>query len=75
MRDFVDLDALSNIDRRNDDDEEEEEDDEDRIPRKPERDVLKFLIEHADGMPSWQRDILSILREESYYFLPQRQTK
>lgn len=73
MRDFVDIDALSNIDRRNI--EEEDEEDEDRVPRRPEQDVLKFLIEHTDGMPSWQRDILSIIREESYYFLPQRQTK
>ena len=38
------------------------------------RDVLGFLIEHAP-LPTWKRDILSILREEAYYFAPQAQTK
>jgi stage V sporulation protein R len=37
-------------------------------------DVLGFLIEHAP-LPNWKRDILSMLREEAYYFAPQAQTK
>ena len=45
-----------------------------RIPKRPERDVLLFLIEHAP-LNSWQRDVLSIVRDESYYFAPQAQTK
>jgi stage V sporulation protein R len=45
-----------------------------KIPPKPERDVLGFLLEHAPLEP-WEVDVLSILREEAYYFLPQRQTK
>ena len=45
-----------------------------RIPERPEQDVLQFLIEHAP-LQKWQADILSIMREESYYFAPQRQTK
>jgi stage V sporulation protein R len=35
---------------------------------------LLFLVEHAP-LQNWQRDILSIIREEAYYFLPQAQTK
>jgi stage V sporulation protein R len=45
-----------------------------RIPKHPERDVLLFLIEHAP-LNAWQRDVLSIIRDESYYFSPQAQTK
>jgi stage V sporulation protein R len=45
-----------------------------QFPEKPVRDVLQFLIENAP-IPDWQRDILSIVREEAYYFLPQMQTK
>jgi stage V sporulation protein R len=44
------------------------------FPEDPEADVLLFLIENAP-LKNWQRDVLSILREESYYFLPQGQTK
>jgi stage V sporulation protein R len=45
-----------------------------RFPPEPRRDVLGFLLAHAP-LESWERDILDIVREESYYFLPQRQTK
>jgi stage V sporulation protein R len=45
-----------------------------RFPPSPERDVLSFLLHHAP-LEGWERDILTIIREESYYFLPQRQTK
>jgi stage V sporulation protein R len=44
------------------------------FPENPEADVLLFLIENAP-LKNWQRDILSIVREEAYYFLPQAQTK
>lgn len=38
------------------------------------RDIMMYLIEHAP-LKEWQADILGILREEAYYFLPQRMTK
>jgi stage V sporulation protein R len=44
------------------------------FPERPEKDVLLFLIEHAP-LHTWQRDILSIIRDEAYYFYPQAQTK
>ena len=45
-----------------------------RFPEQPEKDILLFLIEHAP-LKNWQRDILSIVRDEAYYFAPQAQTK
>ncbi len=36
--------------------------------------MLLFLIEHAPLKP-WQRDVLSIVRDEAYYFAPQGMTK
>ena len=45
-----------------------------RFPAAPERDVLGFLQEHAP-IPSWQRDLLGIVRAESLYFAPQGMTK
>ncbi|MCZ6676102.1 MAG: SpoVR family protein [Candidatus Poribacteria bacterium] len=45
-----------------------------KFPEDPERDILLFLIEHAQ-LENWQREILSIVREESYYFSPQVMTK
>jgi stage V sporulation protein R len=45
-----------------------------RFPAQPCRDVLLFLLEHAPLKP-WQLDVLSMLRDESYYFAPQAQTK
>src|SRR5262249_21265849 len=44
------------------------------FPERPEKDVLLFLIEHAP-LKNWQRDVLSIIRDEAYYFYPQAQTK
>lgn len=44
------------------------------FPAEPQRDVLLFLLEHS-ALQDWQRDILSIIRDEAYYFLPQGQTK
>jgi len=45
-----------------------------RYPEKPEKDVLKFLMEHAP-LAAWQQDVISIIREEAYYFAPQGMTK
>jgi stage V sporulation protein R len=44
------------------------------FPEEATRDVLKFLVEYSP-LENWQRDILSIIREEAYYFAPQAQTK
>lgn len=44
-----------------------------RVPEEPEKDLLRFLLEHADHLEDWQRDVLAIVREESLYFVPQMQ--
>ena len=54
--------------------EEKQKQRDEKFPPQPENDVLMFLLQHAP-IPNWQRDILSIVREESYYFAPQAQTK
>lgn len=43
-------------------------------PEHPTRDVMLFILENAP-LRSWQLDVLSIIREEAYYFAPQGQTK
>ncbi len=45
-----------------------------RFPPEPEKDILGFLIENAP-LEAWQRDILTIIRDEAYYFAPQGMTK
>jgi len=45
-----------------------------KFPEDPEKDVLLFLMENAQ-LERWQRDILSMVREEAYYFAPQGMTK
>ena len=44
------------------------------FPEQPERDVLMFLLAHAE-LEDWERDVLEIVRDEAGYFAPQRQTK
>ena len=43
-------------------------------PAEPQKDILAFLLENAP-LESWEHDILSIVRDEAYYFAPQAQTK
>jgi len=45
-----------------------------KFPVEPEKDILWFLIQYAP-LPDWQQDILSIIRDEAYYFSPQGMTK
>jgi stage V sporulation protein R len=44
------------------------------FPEAPDRDVLLFLLENAP-LEEWKRDVLYMIREESYYYAPQIQTK
>jgi len=43
-------------------------------PKEPMRDVMLFVLEHSP-LKNWQLDVLSIVRDEAYYFAPQAQTK
>jgi stage V sporulation protein R len=46
----------------------------DCLPPHPEKDILWFFAQYAPIEP-WERDVLEIIREESYYFYPQFETK
>ncbi len=46
-----------------------------RFPQDPEEDLLAFVLAHGHRLEDWQRDVVSILREEAAYFAPQRRTK
>jgi stage V sporulation protein R len=53
---------------------EEEKEKAKKFPEHSERDVLRFLMDYAP-LERWERDILEVIREEAYYFVPQMQTK
>ncbi len=45
------------------------------FPERPEKDIMLFIEEYAEDLTEWQRDILSMMREEMLYFWPQMETK
>lgn len=45
-----------------------------RFPSEPTKDVLQFLMNYAP-LEDWQQDVISIVRDEQYYFAPQGMTK
>ena len=53
---------------------EEDEEDEQGIPKKGVRDMMLFLLENAP-LKDWEVHTLSMIRDETYYFAPQLQTK
>lgn len=63
----------------------ESDDDGPTTPKEPAKDILAFLISHGKAYDSdrerarsyeeWQREVLEIIRKESYYLAPQKMTK
>ncbi|MNK34926.1 SpoVR family protein [compost metagenome] len=45
------------------------------FPPEPEKDLVWFIQEYSETLEDWQRDIMSMLREEMLYFWPQMETK
>lgn len=45
------------------------------FPPSPEKDLLLFIEQYSRELEDWQRDILTMLREEMLYFWPQLETK
>lgn len=45
-----------------------------RIPPEPQKDVIAFLMEYSP-LESWQYEVLRMISDEIYYFIPQAQTK
>jgi stage V sporulation protein R len=46
-----------------------------KFPPEPEKDLLLFIMEYSTVLEDWQRDIMTIIREEILYFWPQLETK
>jgi stage V sporulation protein R len=46
-----------------------------RFPPHPEKDLVWFVQQFSPVLEDWQRDIMSMLREEMLYFWPQIETK
>lgn len=46
-----------------------------KIPEEPQKDLLLFVRDYSRVLEDWQRDIISMIREEMLYFLPQIKTK
>lgn len=45
------------------------------FPPQPEKDILLFVESYSRELSDWQRDILTMMREEMLYFWPQLETK
>ena len=45
-----------------------------RNPSEPMKDVMLFLLQNAP-LEDWQYEVLNLIRDEAYYFVPQGQTK
>ncbi|MHC0036848.1 SpoVR family protein [Pseudoneobacillus sp. C159] len=46
-----------------------------KFPPQPEKDILLFIESYSRELKDWQRDILTMMREEMLYFWPQLETK
>jgi stage V sporulation protein R len=46
-----------------------------KFPVEPEKDLVMFIIQHSKELEDWQRDIMSVIRQEMQYFWPQMETK
>jgi stage V sporulation protein R len=46
-----------------------------KFPPQPEKDILLFIESYSRELADWQRDILTMMREEMLYFWPQLETK
>ncbi|WP_138494072.1 SpoVR family protein [Paenibacillus pinistramenti] len=45
------------------------------FPPEPEKDIMWFIQEYSEVLEEWQRDIMTMLRDEMLYFWPQMETK
>lgn len=46
-----------------------------KFPPEPEKDLMLFIGQNSKVLEDWQRDIVSVLRQEMAYFWPQLETK
>ncbi len=67
-----DYDDLWSLDQTN---KEQEKKEQNKFPPQHEKDVMLFIEEYSKVLEDWQRDIITMLREEMLYFWPQIETK
>lgn len=46
-----------------------------RFPAQPQKDLMWFIQQHSRKLEEWQRDVLTVMRDEMLYFWPQMETK
>ena len=46
-----------------------------KVPPVPDEDLLLFIRDHNPFLADWERDVLTIVHEQSQYFIPQIETK
>jgi stage V sporulation protein R len=46
-----------------------------RVPLKPDYDLLGFIVDNSPNMTDWKHDVIDIVRDTGKYFIPQIQTK
>jgi stage V sporulation protein R len=46
-----------------------------KLPVTPDEDVLLFIRDHNPFLADWERDLLTVVHEQSAYFIPQIETK
>ena len=46
-----------------------------KVPLEPDEDVLLFIRDHNPFLSEWEKDLLTMVDEESKYFLPMMETK
>ncbi|GIN87246.1 stage V sporulation protein R [Heyndrickxia sporothermodurans] len=46
-----------------------------KFPPQPEKDIMLFIEQYSRELSDWQRDIMTMIREEMLYFWPQLETK
>jgi stage V sporulation protein R len=75
-KDYMDpfINPQGEMDRQRREHQEKQARPEKAFPARPTRDVLQFLLRHAP-LADWQADVLTIIRDEAYYFAPQGMTK
>tara|TARA_Y100000310_G_scaffold302511_1_gene339907 strand:+ start:2855 stop:4165 length:1311 start_codon:yes stop_codon:yes gene_type:complete len=47
----------------------------DKFPSEPDYNILQFIRDNSRNLSEWQKDIISIVDNETEYFIPQAQTK
>lgn len=67
-------DDLWNLDKRNEEKQKKTKKVK-KFPPQPEKDLLLFIVHYSRELEEWQRDILTMIREEMLYFWPQLETK